>query len=73
MKIFVRVKVGAKEEVVEKIDVNHFRVFVKALAQEGKANRAVVKILAKYFKVTQSQIEIKSGLASNQKIIEISL
>ena len=73
MKIFVKVKAKAKQELVEKIDENHFKVLVKAPAQEGKANQAIIKILAEYFKVSQSQIRIVSGLSSNQKVVEISV
>jgi uncharacterized protein (TIGR00251 family) len=71
MKIFVRVKVKSKQETVEKIDASHFKVFVKAPAKEGKANQAVIKALSKHFKVPQSQIEIISGQASRQKIVDI--
>ncbi|MDD5146721.1 MAG: DUF167 domain-containing protein [Candidatus Pacebacteria bacterium] len=73
MKIFVKVKAKSKQEKVEKIDDSHFKVFVKAPAQDGKANQAIIKVLSKYFKVSRGQIEIISGLSSSQKVVEISV
>ncbi len=71
MKIFVKVKPGAKQEKVEKIDDINFKVQVRELPEKGKANRAVLKIIADYFGVSQSNIRIISGSTSRLKIIEI--
>lgn len=78
MKIFVKVKPNAKIEKVEKISEQlfgkkgvNFKVWVREPAKEDKANEAVIKILAKYFGVSKSAINIVSGSASKQKIIEI--
>lgn len=71
MKISVKVKLKAKEEKCEKIGESNFAIFVKNAPIEGRANEAVVKILAKYFGVSKSQIKIISGLKSRQKIIGI--
>ena len=71
MKLFIAVKPRSKEESVEKIDDKHFIVRVKAPAREGKANKAVIKALARYFEVTPAQVEIVSGHASRRKIIAI--
>jgi len=72
MKIFVKVKPKAKEEKVEKIDDINFKVFVKQLPEKGRANRAVIKALANYFNISQSNIQIISGSNSRLKIIEIT-
>ena len=71
MKIFVKVNPGSKKEKIEKIDKSHFVVSVKELPVRGRANRAVIKVVACYFKVPQSNIRIISGLFSRQKIIKI--
>lgn len=71
MKIFVKVKPGSRKEVVEKIDDTHFSVDVKAKAEKGKANQAVIKILAKYFKIPRSQVKMVSGVFSRQKVFDI--
>ena len=72
MKIFVKVKPRAREERVQKIDGINFEVWVRELPEKGKANRAVIKSLADYFKVSQSNIKIISGSVSRLKIIEIT-
>ena len=40
--------------------------------ERGKANRELIKKLAKHFKVSQSQVRIVSGLRSRNKIVEIT-
>ncbi|MFA5083776.1 MAG: DUF167 domain-containing protein [Candidatus Paceibacterota bacterium] len=71
MKIFVKAKPKAKEEKIQKIDDSHYRVWIKEPPIKGEANRAIIKALAGYFKVSFSQINIVSGHASRNKIIEI--
>ena len=72
MKVLIRVKPNSKtEEIVQEGD----KLLVKVHEQprEGKANRAVIKILAQHFGVPMSQIRILSGLRSKNKIIELGL
>jgi uncharacterized protein YggU (UPF0235/DUF167 family) len=38
---------------------------------DGKANKELIELLAEKFNVTKSQVQIKSGLSSNIKLIEI--
>lgn len=73
MKIFIKVYPNSKEEKVTKKDDGGFNVRVKAQAQEGKANKAVINILSKYFKVSKSFVIIKAGHSSKNKIIEIKI
>lgn len=71
MRIFVKVKANAKEEKVEKIGENNFKVRVNAPPVDGKANQAAIKLLAVYFDVPPSQVKIISGHTSRQKVFEI--
>jgi hypothetical protein len=71
MKIFVKVKPGAREEKVEKIDDINFKVQVTQPPEKGKANLAVIKALAEYFDLNRSSIQIVSGSTSKLKVIEI--
>lgn len=71
MKIFVKVKPGAKEEKVVKVDETHYRVSVKEPPVNGRANVAVVNALAAFFKTPKSGVRIVSGFASKEKIIEL--
>jgi len=70
MKIQVRVKPNSKtEEVSEEGD--SFIVKVKEPPKEGKANQAVIKLLAEYFGVPQSQVRILSGFRTKNKVIQV--
>ena len=44
-----------------------FDVYVAESAVDGKANNAIIKSLANYYKVSQSQVAMKSGLKSKTK------
>ena len=72
MKIFVKAKVNAKEEIIKRIDETHFIVAVKEPPIKGKANRAILKALANYFHLSKSQVQIVSGFTSREKIIRIT-
>jgi len=71
MKIFVKAKPGKKEEKIVKISENVFEVWVKEPPEEGRANEALAKVLAKYFGIAPSKIILKSGHKGKQKIFEI--
>ncbi len=73
MRIFIKAKPGAKEDKIEKIDENHFVVFVREQPQENKANKAIIKVIAKYFGVDKNSVNIISGLSSKNKVIEIKI
>ena len=70
MKIQVRVKPNSKTEEVSQ-EGDSFVVKVKEPPKEGKANQAVIKLLAKHFGVSQSQVRILSGFKSKSKVIEV--
>ena len=70
MKIQVKVKVNSRTEEVSQED-NIFTVKVNKPPREGKANQAVIKLLAKHFEVPKNQVRILSGIKSKNKIIEI--
>jgi uncharacterized protein len=48
------------------------KVRVRALAEAGEANRAVIKLLAKALGVAQAAVSITSGTTSRFKQVEIS-
>lgn len=48
-----------------------YRVYVTVVAENGKANKAVVKLLAKDLSLPQSALKITHGLTSKDKIIKI--
>lgn len=48
------------------------KIKVTAPAMEGKANKAVIDLLAKHFKVRKSAIQIIKGNKGRDKIVEIN-
>ncbi len=68
--ISVRVVSSAKRDEVLKED-GEFRVYVRAPAVGGKANDAVVKLLAEFFGVRRNRVRIVKGVRSRNKMIEI--
>ena len=82
MKIIVNVKTLANTESVvrvnqpslgldKKSDLPTYKVSVKAAPVDGKANEAVIKLLADYFTVPKSAVNLVFGQSSKQKIFEI--
>lgn len=70
MRIFVKVKPKAKKNEIKRIDDINFVVSVGEVPEKGKANQAVIKLIAGYFGVSQSMVSIVFGTTSRNKIIE---
>ena len=71
MKIQVKVKPNSKTQEVSQ-EGNSFAVKVKEPAREGRANQAVITLLAKHFGVPKSQVRILSGFRSRNKVIDVA-
>jgi len=71
MKIQVKVKPNSRTEELSR-EGDSFIAKVKEPPKEGKANQAVIKLLAEHFGVSQSQVRILSGLKSRNKVIEVA-
>jgi uncharacterized protein (TIGR00251 family) len=70
MRIQVKVKSNSRSEEVS-LEGNSFIVKVKEPPKEGKANQAVIKLLAEHFGVAKSRVRILSGLKSKNKVVEV--
>ncbi|HLC38814.1 MAG TPA: DUF167 domain-containing protein [Patescibacteria group bacterium] len=68
--IKVKVIPKAKLNTVKETE-DGLKVYLTKPAQKNKANKALVEILADYFKIKKSQITIQKGEKSRHKIIEI--
>lgn len=71
MKYAIRVSPGAKQDIITVIGDNSLKVATTAPAQQGKANAAVLKQLAKHFQVKHSQAFLVAGKTSKDKIFEV--
>jgi len=71
MKIFVTAKPKSKKVYVKEIDKENFVVAVKEVAEDGKANDAIIRALAEHLQIEPYQLRITSGHSARRKIVEI--
>ncbi|BAQ63867.1 DUF167 domain-containing protein [Geminocystis sp. NIES-3709] len=71
MKINVKVKPNSKQQKIEENNEGVWIINLKSPPVDGKANQELISLIAKQFKVKKSQVNIKSGLSSQHKVIEI--
>jgi uncharacterized protein (TIGR00251 family) len=70
--VIIRVNVKPNSKIEELThEGDDFTIRVKEPAREGKANQAVIKLLARHFGIPRSQVRILSGLKSRNKVIEV--
>ena len=64
----IEIKVIPNSDVEEILEAEPLVVRVKAPPTKGKANKAVIKLLSRYF---NANVRIVSGTKSRKKIVEI--
>jgi uncharacterized protein (TIGR00251 family) len=70
-RISITVKPNARRDSVEKISEAEFRVSVRAPAQNGAANRAVIEALAEFLDLPRSNLRIVRGQSARKKLVQI--
>lgn len=65
-----KVSVNFSKEFLE-INENQINIGIKLKPIKGQANKEIIKKLAKHFRISSSQIQIKTGHKSQEKIIEV--
>jgi uncharacterized protein YggU (UPF0235/DUF167 family) len=84
MKILVKAKPRSRNEKVEQLtqptlelgatpELLIYKVSVKESPVDGKANEAIVRLLAEHFHTQVYNVHIISGQTSKQKIVEVDL
>jgi uncharacterized protein (TIGR00251 family) len=71
MIVGVKVKPGAKADKVEPQADGSLRISVKVPPIDGKANEAVIAVLAKHFRVRRADVVLKRGASGRDKLFEI--
>ena len=76
MKLHIKVKTGAiNTQITKSTKLSNtsymLEINIKSLPIDGKANKELIKLLSKEFKITQVQINIKLGQSSKNKLIEL--
>jgi len=69
----VKVKPNAKQQTIIEEPDGSLKIALKSPPTDGKANQELIKILAKKFDIPKSEIIIKSGFSSRNKLIELPL
>lgn len=61
---------SSREEVME--EDGGLKVYVKAAPDKGKANKAVIELIAEHYGVKKSDVAIVSGETARKKIVEVA-
>jgi uncharacterized protein len=69
----LRVKAGARTSAIVGVHGGALKLSVAAAPERGKANRAVVNLLADTLGLPSSGVKITSGKTSQDKVAEIAL
>jgi len=70
-RIEVKVQPRAKQKKILKLNKTIYKVYTNKPAIDGKANKAVVELLADYLGLRKNQVTIVKGKKSRDKIVEI--
>ena len=71
MKFSTKVITGSRKEEIVRDENGNLKVYLRKRPYGGEANEELIKVLAKYFKVSKSTVSIKTGYRNKNKIIEI--
>jgi uncharacterized protein (TIGR00251 family) len=72
VRINVKAKPGSKKgNLVTEMPDGSFEVHLREKPVDGKANEALIRILAEHFDVRQRDISIVTGASARLKIVEI--
>ncbi len=69
--ISVKTIPNSKRVEIKKLDNNNYSVRLDKPAVDGKANVRLIEVLADYFNVPKSSVEIVKGFRSREKIVKI--
>ncbi len=72
-RLVVRVQPGARHEALEWRGDGELRVRVTAPAESGKANAALVELLARALDVGRRDVRLVMGRSSRRKVVEVPL
>ena len=67
----VKVKPGSREERLDEQDDGTWLARVKAPPVDGKANAALVALVAAHFGLRKAQVSIKSGASGRMKVVQV--
>ncbi|HNP74934.1 MAG TPA: DUF167 domain-containing protein [bacterium] len=69
--LLVEARPGASQTKIEQITPQVYKVWLTARPVAGQANQQLVELLADYFGVAKSCVEIKRGKSAKNKVVII--
>ncbi len=73
MYIKVRVQAGAKKEVLQKISKTSYKLAVKEPAENNRANKRVLELMAEQFGIAKNKVRIINGHQSPSKMLSVDV
>ena len=72
MRIYIKVSPRSSKNEVVKVSEGEYKVKITAPPVDGQANEALIKLLAKFFGVSKSAINIVGGKTAKIKMVDIA-
>ncbi len=69
----LKVKPGSRVDELTQLDDGTWLARVKAPPVDGKANEAVIALIAAHFNVRKAQVTIKSGASGRLKLVQVDI
>ena len=73
MRIYLKVTPRSSQNKVLKISEGEYQAWLNAPPVDGKANEALVKLLAEHFGVAKSAVSIIGGESTRRKIVDVGV
>ena len=67
--IRIQVKPGSRQDNITQQTNGEYLVRVKAKPVNGQANKAVIELLSKHFRIAKTRLQIKNGASSHHKTV----
>jgi uncharacterized protein (TIGR00251 family) len=67
----LKVKPGSRVEELSMLEDGSWLARVKSPPVDGKANAALIALVAKHFGLRKAQVHIKSGAAGRSKLVQL--
>jgi uncharacterized protein len=67
----LKVKPGSREDELTALEDGSWLARVKAQPVDGKANAAVIALVARHFGLRKAQVSIRSGAAGRMKLVQL--
>jgi uncharacterized protein (TIGR00251 family) len=69
--LHIKVKPNSRVDELVELDDGSFEARVKAAPVDGKANAALIALVARHFSLHKAQVTIKSGASGRQKLVQL--